>query len=623
MTIKRKRFTLGVELSPADLTAEDLSREGELAYDSSDDRLKYRKREDFSVQENSTSDTLEKNNHSFLNDDKVIYSGSEYFVINSNQNDFQLSDSSGGSAIDITTDNAVVVTLLKSDEIIDSIGAQSLQNKTIDATAATGNNTLSADSANIIYDDTSEAVISLGRDVQAALDAVKVALDNQNDANEIETDNSGNSLTALNVQTSLDEVAGRLDATESSTTTAQTTIDDHIADVTDAHTASAITNVPSGNLAATDVQAALDELQSDIDTRVVDGGSFTSGSVITPTQLDVKQDTEANLVTYASTASDGQIVFATDSKKMFQIIDNELQPIGGGGSTQFEIEQVGHGFSVGDGIYHDSSQPVGSEWQLAQADNADTLAYHVVIERIDDDNFIAADFGRVEVPSHGFTVGQYYFLSDSVAGQPTTTEPSSFSNPLFYVETADILQIKCLRPEQVGADTNLDDLSDVSVSAPSDGEALVYNNSTGLWEAQTITAAPTPVALDDLTDVDATTPSDGDTLVYNSGSGNYELQPTATQNVNIAALNIDWSSNAVYYKDISADTTFTFSNDTDGQTIIVILNNTDVNPHAITFPSGILTDPNYDGNVEATTESVFTFIKSNGKIYISEVKELS
>lgn len=44
-------------------------------------------------------------------------------------------------------------------------------------------------------------------------------------------------------------------------------LDNHLADAVDAHDASAISNVPSGNLAATTVQAALDELQTDIDTR--------------------------------------------------------------------------------------------------------------------------------------------------------------------------------------------------------------------------------------------------------------------------------------------------------------------------------------------------------------------
>lgn len=48
--------------------------------------------------------------------------------------------------------------------------------------------------------------------------------------------------------------------------TVATNLANHLADTSAAHAASAISNAPSGNLAATDVQAALNELQTDIDT---------------------------------------------------------------------------------------------------------------------------------------------------------------------------------------------------------------------------------------------------------------------------------------------------------------------------------------------------------------------
>lgn len=48
---------------------------------------------------------------------------------------------------------------------------------------------------------------------------------------------------------------------------ATTVLNTHLTDTTDAHDASAISSVPSGNLAASDVQSALDELQSDIDSK--------------------------------------------------------------------------------------------------------------------------------------------------------------------------------------------------------------------------------------------------------------------------------------------------------------------------------------------------------------------
>lgn len=59
--------------------------------------------------------------------------------------------------------------------------------------------------------------------------------------------------------------------------------------------------------------------------------TITGASIQTPTRLDVKQDTKANLTTYALTATNGQIVFATDTKEYFAIKDTLLSDLGGGG----------------------------------------------------------------------------------------------------------------------------------------------------------------------------------------------------------------------------------------------------------------------------------------------------
>jgi hypothetical protein len=56
---------------------------------------------------------------------------------------------------------------------------------------------------------------------------------------------------------------------------ADTAVSDHIADSSGAHAASAISNTPSGNLAASTVQAALNELQADIDTRATSSALTT------------------------------------------------------------------------------------------------------------------------------------------------------------------------------------------------------------------------------------------------------------------------------------------------------------------------------------------------------------
>lgn len=78
-------------------------------------------------------------------------------------------------------------------------------------------------------------------------------------------DNTSSGLTADNVQDAIDEVEDRLDTVESSVSSVASNLQAHLDDTDGAHAASAISNVPSGNLEATDLQSAVNELQTDID----------------------------------------------------------------------------------------------------------------------------------------------------------------------------------------------------------------------------------------------------------------------------------------------------------------------------------------------------------------------
>lgn len=87
------------------------------------------------------------------------------------------------------------------------------------------------------------------------------------------------------------------------------------------------------------------------------GGTSSGESIQSPTRLDVKKDTEANLTTYAATAANGQWCFATDTKVMYQVIDSALVPAGaGGGGTSLNWNDSGNapvinwvdGFKLGD-----------------------------------------------------------------------------------------------------------------------------------------------------------------------------------------------------------------------------------------------------------------------------------
>lgn len=81
-------------------------------------------------------------------------------------------------------------------------------------------------------------------------------------ANNIITTASSGNLTSTELNAALSELQSDIDTRATSTG-----LTDHINNPTDAHDASAISNIPFGNLSATDQQSANNELQSDIDTR--------------------------------------------------------------------------------------------------------------------------------------------------------------------------------------------------------------------------------------------------------------------------------------------------------------------------------------------------------------------
>lgn len=155
-----------------------------------------------------------------------------------NENDTKLHAQIGGADREIVTDDQ----------------SQTLTNKVINA----DNNTVS----------------NVGdEELKAGIDAAKLA-DGSVSNTELQYINSVTS----NVQ---DQIDAKTD---------DTTVDAHIADASGAHAGSAISNIPAGNLAATDVQGALNELQGDIDTNatsisdhIADATAAHAGSAISNT----------------------------------------------------------------------------------------------------------------------------------------------------------------------------------------------------------------------------------------------------------------------------------------------------------------------------------------------------
>lgn len=108
---------------------------------------------------------------------------------------------------------------------------------------------------------TSNAQDQLDANAQAITDHIADPSD-AHDASAISNIPAG-TIVATDVQAAINELDGDVQQVASD-------LNAHMTDPTDAHDASAISSVPSGNLSATDVQSALDELQADVDTRALD-----------------------------------------------------------------------------------------------------------------------------------------------------------------------------------------------------------------------------------------------------------------------------------------------------------------------------------------------------------------
>lgn len=125
-------------------------------------------------------------------------------------------------------------------------------------------------------------------------------------AGEIRVDSSDSNKIKFHNGTSEDSLAMTADVTAVSTG-----LSDHLADTADAHDASAISVTPSGNLSSTDVQAALLELQGDIntDTTLADGKIYIGDA--TDTAVEVTPSGDVTISNTGTTAiSSGVIVDA-------------------------------------------------------------------------------------------------------------------------------------------------------------------------------------------------------------------------------------------------------------------------------------------------------------------------
>jgi len=185
----------------------------------------------------------------------------------------------------------------------------------------------------------------------------------------------------------------------------------------------------------------------------------------------------------------------------------------------------------------------GSQWvdaQLAYSDLSNTPILVTDLDGLSDVTITAAATGEVLRYNGSAWVDQQLDYSD-LANTPTSL--SDFTNDSGFITditaealgdlsnvvipsptTGDVLSyngtnwVNSAAPPADISGSSINALNDVDTSTtpPTNGQGLIWNNSTGQWEPGSVSAGP--VALDDLTDVTIGTPATGEVLRYDGAS---------------------------------------------------------------------------------------------------------
>lgn len=410
--------------------------------------------------------------------------------------------------------------------------AQVLTNKTIDAS-----------------DNTISNIANSSISASAAISTSKLAPLTANKA--LTTGSSGLLEVSATTASELAQLSGISSNVQTQLNANSTAISDHITDTSAAHSASSISNVPSGNLAATDVQGALNELQSDIDTRATNSAlsahtantsnphSVTKAQVglsnvdntsdatknsaaVVLTNKDIDGDTAsdtsritlpkaAKTTLDALTRKQGTLVYDTTTNKPYYDDGTFLKVIGSGSGGSINFISGGDAESGTTGItpYNEGSSASRPSVGTGTAPTGITLSTDSTNPLAGTNSFIlskSAVNARGQGYSWSFTIDRAYqakvlkiemdYVVNSgsfVAGSPTTD-----SDLIVYI--IDVDSGKAIEPSSFKLLSNSTTISDrFSATFQTSATSLDYrlclhvaNNTTNTWQIKFDNLAVSP-----------------------------------------------------------------------------------------------------------------------------------
>ena len=217
---------------------------------------------------------------------------------------------------------------------------------------------------------------------------------------------------------------------------------------------------------------------------------FDAVLILTHSATDLVLPTAANITTVAGDEATFVQFAAGDWRcTEYQRADGTALAgsAGAGDSIVTSINQTAHGFSVEEWVRHN-----GTLYVLSIADTAaNAEVYGVITEITDVDNFVITTGGRATLS--GLTAGLPHFLSDSVAGALTTTEPA-ISKPLFFADsttTGFVINMRGFQSGLGGGSGTWEITETNSITSSTATADFTLDSSSKLWRLSTIGLLPT------------------------------------------------------------------------------------------------------------------------------------
>lgn len=296
-----------------------------------------------------------------------------------------------------------------------------------------------------------DLAVSASSSKLASASAIKTYVDNKvaskDEASEISYSNTTSGLSATNVQQALDEIDNNvdnlvtlsgvaLDSTNLGSFTGVTIPDNQTikqalqALETELETKAESSDLSTHTGASTNVHglAVGSSVVGTTDSQELTNKTITGADIRTPTRLDVKQDTLVNLTAYASTATNGQIVYATDEKTMYQVVDGELIGIGGAGIVKLT---AGENLSskelvyVSTGTGNDSGRIAGRIYKVDASNDDRVEVAGFTTKAVTAGNIVEVQVSGTMKGFSGLTPGKIQYASASIPGALSETPPST------------------------------------------------------------------------------------------------------------------------------------------------------------------------------------------------------